>query len=82
MRETGSLPTDALGKYQNLTSKQLGKKLTECMNELKKYENVNKKALDQFVRASGQKDELTKRIDELKKNEQVRKGLSFLLYNW
>lgn len=41
------------------------------MNELKKYENVNKKALDQFVRASSQKDELTKRVDELKNNELV-----------
>lgn len=71
MRETGSLPTDALGKYQNFAPKQLAKKMTECMNELKKYENVNKKALDQFVRASGQKDDLTKRVDELKKNEQV-----------
>lgn len=41
------------------------------MDELRKYENVNKKALDQFVRASGQKDELTKRVDELRRNENV-----------
>lgn len=49
----------------------LHKKLTECMNRLKKYENVNKRALDQFVRASGQKDELTKRVNELTTNERV-----------
>ena len=54
-----------------MSLKQLDKKLTECMNALKKYENVNKKALDQFVRASGQKEELNTRVDELKKNEQV-----------
>lgn len=71
IKEIGSLPTADIGRYQNLNLKQLEKKLTECMNELKKYENVNKKALDQFVRASGQKDELTKRVDELKRNEHV-----------
>lgn len=41
------------------------------MNELKKYENVNKKALDQFVRASAQKDKLSKHVDELRNNENV-----------
>jgi structural maintenance of chromosome 3 (chondroitin sulfate proteoglycan 6) len=60
-----------MGNYGNMSLTQLHKRLTECMTELKKYENVNKKALDQFVRASGQKDELTKRVDELMRNERV-----------
>uniref|UniRef100_A0A915DZM9 Uncharacterized protein n=1 Tax=Ditylenchus dipsaci TaxID=166011 RepID=A0A915DZM9_9BILA len=51
------------------------------MNELKKYENVNKKALDQFVKASSQKDELTKRVNELKKNESSIKDLLSVLEN-
>lgn len=55
IRELGSLPTDAFSKYQGMSTKQLDKKLAECMHELKKYENVNKKALDQFVQAASQK---------------------------
>ncbi|KAK6011080.1 SMC protein Flexible Hinge domain protein, partial [Ostertagia ostertagi] len=43
IRELGSLPTDAFSKYQGMSTKQLDKKLAECMHELKKYENVNKK---------------------------------------
>lgn len=72
MRDMGSLPTDALGRYQNHKPKQLCRMLTECMNKLKKYENVNRKALDQFVQTSQQKDELAKRVEELSKNETVK----------
>lgn len=46
------------------------------MEQLKKYENVNKKALDQFVQASGQREDLAKRMDEHKDNEKV--GVQFL----
>lgn len=51
------------------------------MNELKKYENVNKKALDQFVRAKTQKDGLSKNVDELKQNENSIKSLIDVLDN-
>uniref|UniRef100_A0A914V280 Structural maintenance of chromosomes protein 3 n=1 Tax=Plectus sambesii TaxID=2011161 RepID=A0A914V280_9BILA len=71
VRELGSLPADAFDKFQNLSLKQLGKKLNECLNELKKYENVNKKALDQFVSASEQKEDLTKRKDEQDRNHKA-----------
>ena len=71
IKEIGSLPSDVHGTYEKMTLKQLDKKLTECMNELKKYENVNKKAFDQFMRASTQREELTKRVEELQGNEQV-----------
>uniref|UniRef100_A0A1I7XRV0 SMC_N domain-containing protein n=1 Tax=Heterorhabditis bacteriophora TaxID=37862 RepID=A0A1I7XRV0_HETBA len=70
IRELGSLPTDAFSKYQGMSSKQLDKKLAECLNELKKYENVNKKALDQFVQAASQKEELTKRMEEQEKSQK------------
>ena len=60
-----------MGTYQNYGLKQLDKKLTECMNELKKYENVNKKALDQFVRANTQKESLTKQVEEMRKGKEV-----------
>lgn len=45
--------------------KQLFRKLEQCNTELKKYSHVNKKALDQFVNFSEQKEKLIKRQDEL-----------------
>lgn len=74
-RELGTLPVDAFSKYNNLSRHQLDKKLAECMKELKKYENVNKKALDQFVQASQQKEELTARLTEQGSNEQSIRDL-------
>ncbi|KAK3611250.1 hypothetical protein CHS0354_003879 [Potamilus streckersoni] len=65
IRELGSLPSDAFEKYQNLGVKQLFKKLDQCNQELKKYSHVNKKALDQFVNFSDQKEKLMKRKEEL-----------------
>ena len=50
---------------------QLWKKLHQCNEELKKYSHVNKKALDQFVNFSEQKEKLMKRKDELDKGYQV-----------
>lgn len=41
------------------------RKLEQCNTELKKYSHVNKKALDQFVNFSEQKEKLIKRQDEL-----------------
>ncbi|KAE9415025.1 hypothetical protein Angca_008256 [Angiostrongylus cantonensis] len=70
IRELGSLPTDAFSKYQGMSTKQLDKKLAECMHELKKYENVNKKALDQFVQAASQKEDLTKRMEDQQKSQK------------
>lgn len=65
IRELGSLPSDAFDKYQNCTLKQLFKKLDQCNHELKKYSHVNKKALDQFINFSDQKEKLMKRKEEL-----------------
>ncbi|GMS87806.1 hypothetical protein PENTCL1PPCAC_9981, partial [Pristionchus entomophagus] len=74
-RDLGTLPVDAFSKYNNMSRHQLDKKLAECMKELKKYENVNKKALDQFVQASQQKEELTARLTEQVSNEQSIRDL-------
>lgn len=46
-------------------SLQLFRKLEQCNTELKKYSHVNKKALDQFVNFSEQKEKLIKRQEEL-----------------
>ncbi|CAG0919332.1 unnamed protein product [Notodromas monacha] len=65
IRDLGSLPSEAFTKYQNLTTKQLFKQLEKANTELKKYGHVNKKALDQFVSFSEQKETLLARKDEL-----------------
>lgn len=50
---------------------QLFKKLENCNQELKRYSHVNKKALDQFVNFSDQKEKLIKRKEELDSAHQV-----------
>ncbi|KAJ7385638.1 Structural maintenance of chromosomes protein 3 [Desmophyllum pertusum] len=70
IRELGSLPADAFDKHQKTPVKTLWKKLHQCNEELKKYSHVNKKALDQFVNFSEQKEKLMKRKDELDKGYQ------------
>lgn len=41
------------------------KKLETCNKDLKKYGHVNKKALDQFMNFSDQKERMNNRKDEL-----------------
>lgn len=81
MNEIGIVQPDVLRTYETMNLKQLDKKLTECLNQLKKYENVNKKALDQFVRAKSQKDTLSKNVEELKQNETSINSLIEVLNN-
>ena len=58
---------------------QLWKKLHQCNEELKKYSHVNKKALDQFVNFSEQKEKLMKRKEELDKGYQVGRDYEYTL---
>ena len=50
---------------------QLFKQLDQCNKELKKYSHVNKKALDQYVNFSDQKEKLIKRKEELDRAHDV-----------
>merc|ERR1739844_754019 len=70
IRELGSLPSDAFDKYKNMSQKQLFKQLEKANQELKKYSHVNKKALDQFVSFSEQKEKLISRKEELDKGHK------------
>merc|ERR1712045_1003538 len=70
IRELGSLPSDAFDKYKNMSQKQLFKQLEKANQELKKYSHVNKKALDQYVSFSEQKEKLIKRKEELDKGHK------------
>ncbi len=59
--------------------RQLFKKLDQANQELKKYSHVNKKALDQFINFSDQKEKLIKRKEELDRAYQVSHLLTILL---
>ena len=48
------------------------KRLDECNKELKKYSHVNKKALDQFVSFSEQKEKLLARKDEIDRDMIIK----------
>ncbi|KAF9799978.1 hypothetical protein SFRURICE_000990 [Spodoptera frugiperda] len=63
----GTLPNapELHAKYQKMSLKQLFKELEKANQHLKKYNHVNKKALDQFISFSEQKEKLYKRKEEL-----------------
>jgi structural maintenance of chromosome 3 (chondroitin sulfate proteoglycan 6) len=71
IRDLGSLPSDAFEKYQKKGLKDLHKILHKCNEELKKYSHVNKKALDQYVNFTEQREELQKRQAELDSGDEV-----------
>ncbi|XP_045128734.1 structural maintenance of chromosomes protein 3-like isoform X1 [Portunus trituberculatus] len=79
IRDLGSLPSEAFDKYQNLPTKQLFKKLENANMELKKYSHVNKKALDQFISFSEQKEKLVMRKEELDRGYDKIKELMNVL---
>ena len=65
IRELGSLPADAFDKYADSSSAVLLKKLKKNNEKLQKYAHVNKKALDQYVNFTEQRDQLQLRLEEL-----------------
>ncbi|KAI5060757.1 hypothetical protein GOP47_0025177 [Adiantum capillus-veneris] len=79
IRDLGSLPSDAFEKYQKKSLKELHKMLHNCNEQLKKYSHVNKKALDQYVNFTEQREELHKRQAELDAgDEKIRELISVL----
>merc|ERR1719270_1301933 len=79
IRDLGSLPTDAFSKYKNMSQKQLFKQLEKAQVELKKYSHVNKKALDQFISFSEQKEKLMNRKEELDRGHKKIQDLMDVL---
>jgi len=79
IRELGSLPTDAFSKYKNMSQKQLFKQLEKANQELKKYSHVNKKALDQFISFSEEKEKLMARNEELDRGHKKIQDLMDVL---
>eukprot|EP00268_Persea_americana_P042287 TRINITY_DN4231_c0_g1_i4.p1 TRINITY_DN4231_c0_g1~~TRINITY_DN4231_c0_g1_i4.p1 ORF type:complete len:1205 (+),score=296.67 TRINITY_DN4231_c0_g1_i4:283-3897(+) len=79
IRDLGSLPSDAFEAYKRKSIKELQKKLHKCNEDLKQFSHVNKKALDQYVNFTEQREELQKRQAELDAgDEKIRELISVL----
>lgn len=78
--QLGALPAqDLYSHYIKLSVRTLFKELEKTKGELKKFNHVNKKALDQFMSFSDQKEKLHKRKEELDRGgEKIKELLSML----
>ncbi|XP_050940975.1 structural maintenance of chromosomes protein 3 isoform X2 [Cucumis melo] len=63
--DLGLLPSDAFETYKRRNIKELYKMLHRCNEQLQQFSHVNKKALDQYVNFTEQREELQKRQAEL-----------------
>ncbi|KAK3277828.1 Structural maintenance of chromosomes protein 3 [Cymbomonas tetramitiformis] len=75
IRELGSLPSDAFEKFKHRSLKDLTKMLQQTHTALGKLDHVNKKALDQFISFTDQREDLKKRVADLVKGNTKIKEL-------
>ncbi|GMG98380.1 hypothetical protein Nepgr_000220 [Nepenthes gracilis] len=79
IRELGPLSSDAFETYRRRSIKELHKMLHRCNEQLQQFSHVNKKALDQYVNFTEQREELQKRQAELDAgDEKIRELISVL----
>ncbi|KAH8497886.1 hypothetical protein Peur_073154 [Populus x canadensis] len=79
IRELGPLSSDAFETYKRRGVKDLHKMLHRCNEQLQQFSHVNKKALDQYVNFTEQREELQKRQAELEAgDEKIRELISAL----
>ncbi|KAJ8439363.1 hypothetical protein Cgig2_022500 [Carnegiea gigantea] len=79
IRELGALSSDAFETYRRKSIKELHKMLHRCNEQLQQFSHVNKKALDQYVNFTEQREELQKRQAELDAgDEKIRELISVL----
>ncbi len=65
IRDLGTLPSDAFSKYTGWSEQKLMASLEKCNAKLKQYSHVNKKAIDQFINFTEQREDLIARKQEL-----------------
>jgi structural maintenance of chromosome 3 (chondroitin sulfate proteoglycan 6) len=76
IQELGSLPpASELSTYTQLSISALTREIESVNKKLKKYSHVNKKAYDQFVNFSEQRESLLKRKQDLDKGADKVKEL-------
>lgn len=79
IRELGPLSSDAFETYKRKSIKELHRMLHKCNEQLQQFSHVNKKALDQYVNFTEQREELQKRQAELDSgDEKIRELISVL----
>ncbi|XP_020250621.1 structural maintenance of chromosomes protein 3 isoform X1 [Asparagus officinalis] len=79
IRDLGSLPSDAFDTYKRKGMKELQKMLHKCNEQLQQFSHVNKKALDQYMNFTEQREQLQKRRAELDAGDQKIKELISVL---
>ncbi|KAG8371091.1 hypothetical protein BUALT_Bualt13G0050800 [Buddleja alternifolia] len=79
IRELGPLSTDAFETYKRRSIKDLYKLLHKCNEQLQQFSHVNKKALDQYVNFTEQREELQRRQAELDAGDEKIKELISVL---
>lgn len=80
INQLGALPAqDLYSNYVKMSSRSLFKELEKANNKLKQFSHVNKKALDQFMSFSDQKEKLQKRKEELDRGDEKIKELISML---
>lgn len=79
IRELGPLSTDAFETYKRRNVKELYKMLHKCNEQLQQFSHVNKKALDQYVNFTEQREELQRRQAELDAGDEKIKELISVL---
>ncbi|KNA21261.1 hypothetical protein SOVF_044960 [Spinacia oleracea] len=75
IRDLGPLSSDAFDTYRRKGTKELHKMLHKCNEQLQQFSHVNKKALDQYVNFTEQREELQKRQAELDAGDEKIKEL-------
>ncbi|KAK7354274.1 hypothetical protein VNO80_19733 [Phaseolus coccineus] len=79
IRDLGPLTSDAFEAYRRRNVKDLHKMLHRCNEQLQQFSHVNKKALDQYINFTEQREELQKRQAELDAgDEKIRELISVL----
>ncbi|KAH9699286.1 Structural maintenance of chromosomes protein 3 [Citrus sinensis] len=79
IRELGPLSSDAFDTYKRKGVKELLKMLHRCNEQLQQFSHVNKKALDQYVNFTEQREELQRRQAELDAGDEKIKELISVL---
>ncbi|XVE59714.1 hypothetical protein DITRI_Ditri05aG0068400 [Diplodiscus trichospermus] len=79
IRDLGPLSSDAFETYKRKQVKELQKMLHRCNEQLQQFSHVNKKALDQYVNFTEQREELQKRQAELDSGDEKIKELIAVL---
>ncbi|XP_010521617.1 PREDICTED: structural maintenance of chromosomes protein 3 [Tarenaya hassleriana] len=79
IRGLGPLSSDAFDTYKRKNIKELQKMLHRCSEQLQQFSHVNKKALDQYVNFTEQREELQKRQAELDAGDEKIKELISVL---